>query len=114
MNSVPSAVALAAALPAPDLYPAVAAAAELLQPPLQKGQAISADTLRAAMGEGFGGSDAEGIWDWKTAYDVCEVAQLLFLRRLGGGSLGIRTLLARTRRSYGTRNLCNLREGNAC
>ena len=31
----------------------------------------------------FGGSDAEGPWDWKTAYDVCEAAQILFLRKFG-------------------------------
>jgi predicted RNA methylase len=31
----------------------------------------------------FGGSDAEGAWDWKTAYDACEAAQVLFLRRFG-------------------------------
>jgi hypothetical protein len=28
-------------------------------------------------------SDAEGAWDWKTAYDACEAAQVLFLRRFG-------------------------------
>ncbi len=31
----------------------------------------------------FGGSDAEGHWDWKTAYEACEVAQILFLRKFG-------------------------------
>jgi hypothetical protein len=31
----------------------------------------------------FGTSDAEGAWDWKHAYEACEVAQLLFLRRFG-------------------------------
>jgi hypothetical protein len=31
----------------------------------------------------FGGSDAEGAWTWKTAYDACEVAQVLFLRKFG-------------------------------
>lgn len=31
----------------------------------------------------IGGTDAEGAWDWKSAYDACEVAQILFLRRFG-------------------------------
>src|SRR5262245_14872224 len=31
----------------------------------------------------FGGSDAEGAWDWKTAYEACEAAQILFLRKFG-------------------------------
>ena len=39
--------------------------------------------LRAAMTEAFGGSDAEGAWDWKAAYDACEASQLLFLRKFG-------------------------------
>ena len=29
----------------------------------------------------FGGSDAAAAWNWKTAYDACEVAIVLFLRR---------------------------------
>ncbi|OYX82838.1 MAG: methylase, partial [Azorhizobium sp. 32-67-21] len=29
------------------------------------------------------GSDAQGFWDWKDAYEACEAAQLLFLRRFG-------------------------------
>src|SRR5208282_6803123 len=24
-----------------------------------------------------------GVWDWKTAYDSCETAQILFLRKFG-------------------------------
>ena len=31
----------------------------------------------------FAGSDAEGAWDWKLAYDACEAAQVLFLRQFG-------------------------------
>jgi hypothetical protein len=31
----------------------------------------------------FGASDAEGAWDWKTAYEACEAAQILFLRKFG-------------------------------
>jgi predicted RNA methylase len=31
-----------------------------------------------------GGGDADGAWDWKSAYDVCEAAVVLFLRKFGG------------------------------
>ena len=31
----------------------------------------------------FGASDATGAWDWKTAYDACEAATVLFLRKFG-------------------------------
>ena len=35
------------------------------------------------MESAFGGSDADGAWDWKTAYDSCEAATVLFLRKFG-------------------------------
>ncbi len=63
--------------------PALLAAAEHLLPDLVRGAAIEARTLRAAMEFACGGSDAEGAWSWKDAYEVCELAQLLFLRRFG-------------------------------
>ncbi|MDB5577728.1 MAG: putative methylase/helicase [Bradyrhizobium sp.] len=50
---------------------------------LEEGQSVAAATLRGAMEAGFGGSDAEGAWDWKQAYDSCEAAQILFLRKYG-------------------------------
>ena len=31
----------------------------------------------------FSASDATGAWDWKTAYDACEAATVLFLRKYG-------------------------------
>src|SRR3546814_18170261 len=36
------------------------------------------------MASAFGASDAAGAWDWKAAYDACEAAQILLLRRYGG------------------------------
>ncbi len=48
---------------------------------LAKGRAIDAAILRAAMEAACGGSDAEGFWLWKDAYEAGEVAQVLFLRR---------------------------------
>jgi predicted RNA methylase len=50
---------------------------------LERGAAIDARALRAAMIASFGASDAEGAWDWKTTYETCEAAQILFLRKFG-------------------------------
>ena len=89
-----SAAALAAAplaVPAvsqPDTGVALIAAAGLLLADLERGRAIDAQALRAAMTAAFGGSDAEGAWDWKTAYDACEAAQVLFLRKFGPAMRG--------------------------
>ena len=90
MNStLVSAAAIAAAplaVPAvsqPDAGVALVAAASLLLADLERGRAIDAPALRAAMIAAFDGSDAEGVWDWKTAYDSCEAAQILFLRKFG-------------------------------
>jgi hypothetical protein len=59
------------------------AAANLLLADLERGRTIDAHALRAAMITAFGASDAEGAWTWKTAYDACEAAQVLFLRKFG-------------------------------
>src|SRR5262249_11816770 len=58
-------------------------AARLLLTDLERGRAIDAHALRTAMIAAFRGSDAEGAWTWKTAYDACEAAQVLFLRKFG-------------------------------
>ena len=83
MNSMIPAAALAAAMPTPDAFPTIRSAAEELLGPVSRGETISTDLLRIAMTTAFGGSDAEGLWDWKTAYDVCEIVQILFLRKFG-------------------------------
>ena len=62
---------------------ALTRAAHQLLPLLEQGQRIDAPALRIAMGAAFGGSDTDGAWDWKTAYDVCEGAAVLFLRKYG-------------------------------
>ncbi|MBX9934305.1 MAG: strawberry notch family protein [Methylobacterium sp.] len=67
----------------PSSAPALLAAAHALLPSLVQGVAIDARRLRDALTTAFGGSDAEGAWSWKDAYEACEVAQLLFLRRFG-------------------------------
>ena len=63
--------------------PRIAQAARLLLPDLERGRRIDAGVLRAAMETAFGASDADGAWDWKTAYDACEAATVLFLRKFG-------------------------------
>ena len=62
---------------------AVLTAARLLLPSLERGQRVDSATLRAVMEAAFGASDASGVWDWKAAYDACEVATVLFLRKYG-------------------------------
>ena len=69
---------------APDHAATLFHAAQLLLPDLERGRRIDAARLRAAMEQAFGGSDAEGSWDWKSAYDACEAAAVLFLRKYGG------------------------------
>lgn len=58
-------------------------AAESILTGLERGLLIEARVLRQVMEEAFGGSDAEGFWTWKTAYEACEAAQVLFLRKYG-------------------------------
>ena len=62
---------------------AIARAAHHLLLHLERGQRIDAPMLRTAMESAFGASDADGAWDWKTAYDACEAATVLFLRKFG-------------------------------
>lgn len=62
---------------------AILAAAQHLLPHLERGQPVDAVTLRGAMEAAFGASDTCGAWDWKTAYEACEAATVLFLRKYG-------------------------------
>jgi predicted RNA methylase len=59
------------------------AAAKQLALALERGSHIDIAILRACLEHTFGRSDTEAAWDWKTAYDVCEVATVLFLRKFG-------------------------------
>ena len=84
MTTIPAPVA---AITAVRLPPATAAAladaAKMILPQIERGQRVDAATLRASMESAFGGSDADGAWDWKMAYDSCEAATVLFLRKFG-------------------------------
>jgi len=88
MTMIPASAAapLAAPLPLsglPDPSAAIFRAAQLLLPHLERGQRVDAQILRAAMEAEFGASDTTGAWDWKSAYEACEVATVLFLRKYG-------------------------------
>ena len=75
-----------AASPAsPSAGDALFAAARTLLPVLEVGRPLDAETLRDAMTEAFGASDAEGGWVWKDAYEAAEAACVLFLQRYGRG-----------------------------
>jgi hypothetical protein len=58
-------------------------AGKTLLPFLERGHPIGATDLRTILTNAFGGSDAEGFWAWKDAYEATEVAQVLFLRKFG-------------------------------
>ncbi len=77
-----SARPLAAACAQHTVASIIAAAHDLLGH-LAAGRRIDAPAIRTAMQSAFGASDASGAWDWKTAYEAVEVAQLLFMRRYG-------------------------------
>jgi hypothetical protein len=67
---------------------AIVSAARQLLTELEQGRRIDAAVLRNAMQAAFGASDATGLWDWKAAYDACEAATVLFLRRHGAAMRG--------------------------
>ncbi len=48
---------------------------------LEQGKVVTSGDLRQIMIEALGGSDAEGLWLWKDAYEAAEAAQVLFLRK---------------------------------
>lgn len=74
------------AAPAPDAIDtaqAIHQAAVSLLPFLEQGKPITTAALRTAMTDSLGGTDAQGFWVWKDAYEALEAAQVLFLRRFG-------------------------------
>ncbi len=84
-TAVAPVLALVAApqFPSPDTAAAIIAVARALQSDLAQGFRIDALRLRLEMERAFGGSDATGAWDWKLAYEACEVALVLFLQKFG-------------------------------
>ena len=62
---------------------ALLSAARTLLPVLEAGRALDARSLRDALTQAFGASDADGAWLWKDAYEAAEAAVVLFLQRYG-------------------------------
>jgi hypothetical protein len=58
-------------------------AANLLLAYLERGERINAPALRSVLETAYRASDASGAWDWKAAYEACEIASVLFLRKFG-------------------------------
>lgn len=85
MNALfPAAEAVPAAPVSASVDPAACIhAAALLLPHIERGTRVDAAILRGVMTTAFGASDATGAWDWKRAYDACEAAIVLFLRKYG-------------------------------
>ncbi|MER8562899.1 strawberry notch-like NTP hydrolase domain-containing protein [Mesorhizobium sp. M0578] len=88
VSTTPAVARTAAPLDAPtpasiNNAQAIYQAAMRLLPFLEQGKPVTTAALRTAMTTGFGGSDAQGFWVWKDAYEALEVAQVLFLRRFG-------------------------------
>ena len=76
-------VRLPAASDPDNIALAIIAATQDLLGHLAAGRRIDSSAIRTAMQSAFGASDASGAWDWKTAYEAVEVAQVLFMRRYG-------------------------------
>jgi len=70
-----------------DSAQAIHQAATQLLPFLEQGKPITTAALRTAMTDSVGGTDAQGFWVWKDAYEALEAAQILFLRRFGAAIL---------------------------
>ena len=68
---------------APPAHRAIFQAAQALLKFLEAGRRVDARVLRATMEAAFGGSDAEGCWLWKDAYEAVETAQVLFVAKYG-------------------------------
>src|SRR5208282_152734 len=84
-SAAPAAATLPLFLPQapPDKVSGLIHGATLIAQLLGQGRAADSRALRAAMEAAFGGSDAEGAWVWKDAYETLEAAQVMFLRKYG-------------------------------
>jgi predicted RNA methylase len=62
---------------------AIVSAGKALLPFLERGERIDAAILREVMEQACAASDTSGVWSWKDAYEACETATVLFLRKYG-------------------------------
>lgn len=63
-------------------HPLIRVANELV-PILEQRQPITNNLVSHLMSETFGGSDAEGYWLWKDAYETIEAAQVMLIQQQG-------------------------------
>jgi protein-L-isoaspartate O-methyltransferase len=68
--------------PTSDRSANVLAAARALLPHLARGRPLARRLLSTTLTTAFGGSDAEGAWIWRDAYDAVEAALVMQVRRL--------------------------------
>lgn len=87
ISSATADVAAAHIQPNLETAAAILQAAGILLTYLETGTAIDTALLSRTMSVAFGGTDAEGRWVWKDAYDACEAAQVMFLRKFGTGMI---------------------------
>ena len=71
------------AAPAADAPANIVAAARTLLPHLVRSRPLDRKLLSSVMEMCFNGSDADGAWSWRDAYDAVEAALALQIRRLG-------------------------------
>ena len=71
------------AAPAADAPANIVAAARTLLPHLARSRPLDRKLLSSVMEMCFNGSDADGAWSWRDAYDAVEAALALQIRRLG-------------------------------
>lgn len=112
MTSLANRADIAPARPVDDATAArLAEAARLLFAHLEQGRRVDAAMLRSAMEQAFGTSDSSGAWTWKTGYEACEAATVMFLRKVGTPGAAVPTLVkianllpTHTRRSEESQN----------
>jgi hypothetical protein len=63
---------------------AILGAGRSIFPFLSRGRKIDIASIRDVMTFAFGGTDSDGFWTWKLAYEAIEVAQVLNARRMSG------------------------------
>ncbi len=64
----------------PDRYARLFAVAQAAARLFERGETVTRQTLKRLMQEGFGGSDADGAWTMREAYDALETAQVIVQR----------------------------------
>ena len=74
---------IAAPVASGSIAAAIFSAGQALLSYLERGERIDAAILREAMERAFAASDSSGAWTWKDAYEACEAATVLFLRKYG-------------------------------